>query len=239
MPEEIRTQLLTFKQLSSAKYRAFRDERFVLKTKRLSDTIHRTNLKTFNSIRTDQKLHHPKKTVQKKFAYAQKIIDTARVRECDMKEVFRYDLIPSSGLLDAEGLMTKPLKSSLCHELEKSLSSDDYKHPSHWDKCNTTYPVDVMAYMRRTRTKNLKTFGELRETMFNMVLNTCKNPARTDFVFGSYIEGSVKDSERSRRATVSAIEISAINVDTPLPICMDTFWTSGSNKTKLQKLLRT
>ena len=173
MTEEIRSQILSVKEIGAKKYSEFRRERFVMKSKRLSDTIHRTNLKTFNSIRTD-KSQTPKKTAKKKYAYAQKVLDIARVRNCDMKEIFAYDLQPSSSLLDEEGLMTKPQKSLLCHELEKSISPEDYKPPSQWERCETTYLIGVMAYIRRTKTKDLRTFGDLCEAMFTMVLNICQ-----------------------------------------------------------------
>ena len=54
----------------------------------------------------------------------------------------------------------------------------------------------------------------------------------------SYEEGSVKDTERSRRATVKPIEISTVAEDTPIPVNMDTFWASITNKATLQALLR-
>ena len=59
-----------------------------------------------------------------------------------------------------------------------------------------------------------------------------------DLVFDSYKEGSVKDTERSRRLTMKPIEISMIAEDTPLPVNMDTFWASVSSKAKLQMFLR-
>ena len=71
-----------------------------------------------------------------------------------------------------------------------------------------------------------------------MLLDICKNATRIDLVFDSYKEGSVKDTERSRRSTMKPIEISMIAEDTPLPVNMDTFWASVSNKAKLQMFLR-
>ena len=71
-----------------------------------------------------------------------------------------------------------------------------------------------------------------------MLLAICKNATRIDLVFDSYKEGSVKDTERSRRSTMKPIEISMIAEDTPLPVNMDTFWASVSNTVKLQMYLR-
>ena len=70
-----------------------------------------------------------------------------------------------------------------------------------------------------------------------MLLAICKNETRLDLVFDSYKEGSAKDTERSRRSTMKPIEISMIAEDTPLPVNMDTFWVSVSNKVKFQMLL--
>ena len=70
-----------------------------------------------------------------------------------------------------------------------------------------------------------------------MIFSLCHDASRIDFVFDSYLTGSVKDSERQRRAKTRPIEISSISNDTPLPVQMDTFWASGTNKVKLQSFL--
>jgi hypothetical protein len=104
---------------------------------------------------------------------------------------------------------------------------------------NTAYIVDVMACIRRVRMKSLKTFGDfIDKGFFDMVLNLCKNASCIDLVFDTYLDGSVKDSERKRRSTTQAIEINNLLEDTLLPVDMDTFRPSSSNKVKLQLLLR-
>jgi uncharacterized membrane-anchored protein YjiN (DUF445 family) len=50
MTEEIRKGLLNVMETGQELYDEFRKERYADKSKRLSDTIHRTNLKTFQSI---------------------------------------------------------------------------------------------------------------------------------------------------------------------------------------------
>ena len=123
--------------------------------------------------------------------------------------------------------------------MEKSLKPDDYIHPSAWPECKTTYLVDVMACIRRVTAKIHKTFGDfIGKGFFDMVLRLCIGASRIDFVFDTYVDGSVKDSERSRRCTTQAIEILNLNEETLLPIDMNTFWPSSSNKTKLQLMAR-
>ena len=58
-------------------------------------------------------------------------------------------------------------------------------------------------------------------------------------VFDSYPGQSVKELERRRRSTnVAAIELASITEDTPIPKQLDKFWTSSSNKVKLQHFAR-
>ena len=88
-----------------------------------------------------------------------------------------------------------------------------------------------MAYVRKVKTKPLKTFGEFCDVFLTSILNVSQNASRIDMVFDTYIEGSVKDSERLRRSKVSPIKISKVESDTPLPTDMDRFWSSCGHPT--------
>ena len=94
---------------------------------------------------------------------AHKTIDLSRVREYDLTELFRYDLV-SSPLLDNEGLMAKPQKATLMKELEKHISSSNHTLPQNWDDKPTAYAADVMRWFRKLSTKSMKTFGDLCES---------------------------------------------------------------------------
>ena len=83
-----------------------------------------------------------------------------------------------------------------------------------------------MANVRKTSIKGLRTFADFCSAFLNMILAICQNASRIDLVFDSYHEGSVKDTERSRKATVMPIEISLVADDTLLPVNMDTFYQS-------------
>ena len=63
-------------------------------------------------------------------------------------------------------------------------------------------------------------------------------PGMAPGIYQAFLQISVKDTERSRRSTMKPIEVSIIAEDTPLPVNMDTFWASVSNKAKLQMFLR-
>ena len=112
---------------------------------------------------------------KKALGVAQKQLDIARVRGCDVHEVFKYDLNQPSYLFsDRDGLMTKPTKHELVKELEGNLSETDYIAPMQWEALPTGYIVDVMANMRKLKTSSMETFGELCTTFLNMILAICK-----------------------------------------------------------------
>ena len=110
MSDAIRKDILHIEKTGSELYTKFRKERYIDKSVRLSEPIHRNNLKTFKSIHVKEKtLAKGKKVITKDIAQAQKIIDLVQVRDYNKEELFKYDLIESSYLFDAEGLMKKPL----------------------------------------------------------------------------------------------------------------------------------
>ena len=236
--DDIQQHLLNIEEKSNELYATFRNERFITKEKKLFDTIHRWNLKTFKSLPGTMPSVTKKKNVKKEVAEVQKIIDIARVRNYDMHKLFQFDLMTSTYLFDSSGLMTKPTKSELCAELEKNLSAADYVSPNEWVPRTCSWLVDVMANVRGVKTVSMKTFGHLCNGLIEKVLRICKEPERIDFVFDTYLEGSVKDSERLRRQEDMPIEINNLTSETPLPVKMPAFWGSSANKTKFQNELR-
>jgi len=133
--------------------------------------------------------------------------------------------------------MTKPAKSLLVQELEQCLKKENFAFTSTKPGCNTAYLVDVMANLRKIQIKPLKLFKDLCDNILEMNLQSARGASQIHFVFDSYMSGSVKDSERIRRSTLKPIEINVINDETPLPVNMDFFWPSNSNKAKLQLYL--
>ena len=178
------------------------------------------------------------KESKKQLAETQKIFDITRVREYDIQELLTYDLIDTSYLFDAEGLMVKLNKSDLCNELEKMLEQTDYLQPSAWTPANTTSIVVVMAHLHHMQLANLNTFGDLCTDFLGYVHVLSHSANHTDFVFDTYINASVKDSEQARRCNCSPIDLNDVSPETPLPVTMESFWASSINKAKLQLLLR-
>jgi len=54
-----------------------------------------------------------------------------------------------------------------------------------------------------------------------MVYGLSKDCSRIDFVFHTYVEGSVKDTEWQRRLSCSPIDLNVICEEMPLPVSMD------------------
>lgn len=91
--------------------------------------------------------------------------------------------------------MKKLTKLELLKELQSNITAGGYIAPTHWTDMPTGYIVDVMAYVRKLKTSSMNTFRELCNQFLSMILVVCKNDSHIDFIFDSYIEGSVKDSE--------------------------------------------
>ena len=120
-----------------------------------------------------------------------------------------------------------------------TLTPNEYGIPSEWSRVlKTTYVVDAMGQTRRVPTVQYKTFGHYMTAYLNSIYKLCVNANTIHLVFDSYIDGSVKDSERLRRSTKQAVEISTIENETLFPIDLDSFWPSSTNKEKLQLYIR-
>jgi hypothetical protein len=134
--------------------------------------------------------------------------------------------------------MTKPQKSELIKELEMKLINDDERVPSKDSKLQTPCITDVMTNIRKIKTKDID-FRKIFEQFLEYVSGVVRGPERLYLDFDSYVQGSMKYSERNRRQDKAPIDMNYINSDTPLLVEMDRFWSSRSNKMQLQILLHT
>ena len=231
MPEDIRKDMLNAVEKGKEKYLAFRRERFIEKSARISSTLHGTNLKPMKSIRT--KPHKTIQTTLKAMNIAERNVEIARERGLKTDILLKYD-VPSPLLFDDEGIMTKPTKSQLVQELEVHLKPEDY---SYRHSNNAAFIIDVMASVRRVNISNLYKFDDLLVT-FVSSSEAYRRFGHCDYVFDMYSEEpSAKDSERKRRNNMESIEYSSIIPSSPLPKDMNTFWPSNNNKLLLEKLI--
>ena len=232
MSEDIRNDILNAFTKGKEKYLTFRKERLLEKTTRISNTIHRENLRTMKNIR-----NKPQKTIRstvKEMNIAERNIEIARERGLTTKDSLQYDVVPSPVLFNDEGLMTKPAKSQLIKELETHLKPEDYNYRH---RNNAAFIMDVMATIRKVNLANLSSFRDLLVS-FCSSSDVYRRFGRCDFVFDMYSDdASVKDSERKRRSEKVPIEYNSICPTSQLPKHMDSFWPSNNHKDRLEKLI--
>ena len=99
VPDDTSKQLLNAKQNGQV---SFAHKRFLEKSERISNIVHRNNIPTFASV---HKLPLNKKTVPRKILKAQETViqrtlDVAKERGRQMKELLKYDIGRSSYLID-------------------------------------------------------------------------------------------------------------------------------------------
>ena len=206
---------------------------------RFSSTIHRTNLKIFLSIHKHEKENKGKSSGTKTEDSQIRCSTTVScARERTIEELFQYDVSSTSYLFVEDLMMTKPQKSALVQDLETKLINDDERASAMNSELQTACIADVMANIRKIKTKDIQTFSNFCEQFLGYISAICWGPDRLDLVFDSYVEGSIKDSERIRGQGKAPIEMNSIHYDTPLHIEMNRFWPSSNNKLKLQMLLQ-
>jgi len=94
MSKDIRNDMLNAFTNGKEKYLTFRKERFLEKTTRISDTIHRANLKTMKTIRKK-----PEKTIKKTVKernIAERNIEIAQEHGLTTEDLLKYgyDVVP-------------------------------------------------------------------------------------------------------------------------------------------------
>ena len=161
----------------------------------------------------------------------EKSIEIARDRGLLTKNILMYDVVPSPMLFDDEGFMTKPEKSEFIRVLEEKLGSGDY---SYHHQPGSAFLIDVMATVRRIPLVGLSDFSGLL-TKFTEMTDIYHTYGSCDYIFDIYDDTpSVKDSERLRRASAAPVELSSVELTTPLHKDMTTFWPSNKNKFHLE-----
>ena len=99
--DEIKSRLLTVFENGEHFYHQYRQERFILKTKKLAVTIPRRNLPRFDTI-TETKSSASRITTPKVTAAAQRDLEIARDRGISLDEIFTYDFLLISPLFNGD-----------------------------------------------------------------------------------------------------------------------------------------
>ena len=96
--DEIRQQILEIQNIGQEKYAQHRHDHFISKTLKISNTIHRTNLRTLHHLHKTTPKSKTKKVIQKESQTMQKILNVAQSRGNTMENIVEYDISDQSTL---------------------------------------------------------------------------------------------------------------------------------------------
>ena len=237
--DEHAKRLLSFFDHGQANYIEFCKERYINKTKILSDRITKNQLPLFQSNRKDANKAVPnkEKLLLKTQGMIQKELDIARFRYMSMKDILNFkdilNLSETSILFDGD-FTSKPDKHVLVSELEKYIT-EPYEYLERNSPTNLC--VDFMSLMRRVNLSKCLTFKDSFEIVWSRITNTCAFQ-QVNIVFDSYLDESIKFGERERRTVSRPLVIVNMQEESHIPAQIEKFWENNSNKENLQKLAK-
>ena len=132
--------------------------------------------------------------------------------------------------------MRKSPKSELAREIEKNVDTPPPPDvPRDNESCMIA--IDFMAYARKVAVSKLKlkAFGDFAKHLWQTFSHLSRGCSRLDIIFDLYIEQSIKEHERERRSKADGINTAINRRDQPLPVDMNRFWSSTTNKVRLQQ----
>ena len=163
--------------------------------------ITKNEVATFSLLKNTTKIKKDEKVItldidRKIFS---KLIVVLQTRDFDLKKLFEYELsnVPLA-LFNPDGSMRKYTKSELLNEIEGSLSVEELDDIDDL----SALIIDFMALLRMvcTDTTKCRSFGELSDTLLNMIFKMYRVASRIDVVCDQYdMEDSIKSAERARR----------------------------------------
>ena len=214
-------------------YSDFKTTRLQDKSKKLFDPINKSFKQSKASV-TPRKVDIKKETI----TALKLIIDYARLRNYDIRELLCHELTSTSFFLMQDGYLRKPTKSEFSREIEhKLVVPPPFEVPVLSKRIKTAIVIDFMAYARRVLVKKFKlnTYEYLFNNVWKTLCYLSRDCCRIDIVFDLYLKDSVKQYERERRSKADPTNTVIRRSDQPLPVEMDRFWASCENKVPFQQ----
>ena len=166
-----------------------------------------------------------------------RLLLVAKSRDGDMQNVLSYCLgaYPLS-LASVNGSLLKTAKSKLADILE---SESGNPHVDKIDIPNDSALVDAMAIVQCLK-GNCKTFGDFADSVFEFVIKLAQDcrAKRLDFVADHYPALSIKNTERTRRATQGVQRVHIYGQDQKIPKQWNKFLSSAENKESLEFFIK-
>ena len=136
-------------------------------------------------------------------------IVVSQTRDFDLKKLFEYELsnVPLA-LFNPDRSMRKCTKRELLNEIEGSLSVEELDDVDGLSAVTIDFKFMVLLKIVCTDTTKCKSFGELSDTLLDMIFRMYKVASQIDVVCEGYdMEDSIKSAERARRGMVHMQEI--------------------------------
>ena len=196
------------------------------------DPIPKLKLATFDSVSLSSVKIGRREVILKadRYLFAHLLV-VAQTRDMDLREVFKYFLGPLPwSLASADGSLCKTVKSKLQESLVEGVEPAEDAPPT------AALLVDGMAVLQAMKDIPA-TFEELPAAVFHSVVPTTTLARRVDFVTDRYPDVSVKNPERTKRASQGIVKVKITGGGQKCPKQWKKFLSSGENKRTLTRFL--
>ena len=137
------------------------------------------------------------------------MIDYLRLRNLDITDLLKHEIVLTSFCLTKDGELWKLLKSELARELKNLLEKlCPVEIP---DSNLKSVVIDFMAFAQKIPTKKmmLATYEDFFKALWRTFSSLSKGCSRINIVFNVYLRHSIKQGERNRR--VNLIQLKQIS----------------------------
>jgi hypothetical protein len=166
-----------------------------------------------------------------------RLLIISKTREINLKELLSYSLCDYPlALSTVSGSLVKTAKAKML-ELLEDMACNPVVEREHVEQ-NNALIVDAMAILQCMKGK-WKTFEEFAESTFLYLVNLAHKwgASRIDFVADRYPQQSIKNAERSKRATQGVQKIHILRKEQNLPKQWKKYLSDGENKESLVAFL--
>ena len=180
-------------EIGEGEYRKFKAERLEDRSVKLLDKI--TNVKLGN----DSKKRTKCADIKKKIIEFMRFIDIPRMKNYDISYLLQHEITSTSFFLTKDGMLRKSQKSELTREIKKLLP--EIPEMVVTNEFQSAVVININAYSRKVLIKklNLRTYEDFCEHIWASFQSLSKKSTRIDTVFDNYLDGSIKQQERTRR----------------------------------------
>ncbi|EDO42601.1 predicted protein [Nematostella vectensis] len=220
MPQPQADRLLKCVDIGAEELQKFTNERLNNSTVSFWGKMSKVNVKTFASLSKATKIKRGNYVYRSQLV---QLLIAANTREIDLRVVLSYEL--------------KTTKSALLVEMEEVCPAEERlpqgEEPS-------VFIHDGMAVIQMLKSEGSRTFESLAETLFKFVSSPLRQDGFTkvDIVFDRYdLPKSIKEVERLRRGSSSALEVKIASHNTPIPKQWSKFIGNKKNKISFLKFL--